>query len=145
LFFVLSVIFCAKGMKKIMKKIFLGGLILIAVLFLALAFWVEFVACPFPDYRVNIDHPIDRLEIWKITDDEKELIRTVESPAKIGKYIRKYRWENVNAICCMEDTRYIFEEYASGESVGSSYYAQPFARYNNLGFTLYQLWLILGL
>jgi len=91
LFFVLSVIFCAKGMKKIMKKIFLGGLILIAVLFLALAFWVEFVACPFPDYRVNIDHPIDRLEIWKITDDEKELIRTVESPAKIGKYIRKDR------------------------------------------------------
>ena len=130
-----------------MKKRLLVVFALLLILILSLSIWGIFCIPPNPWCQVDAPEKIDRLEIYSAGEDPQSskddiLLKVIDDPGKINKYIQKYRWEDGNAICCHEETRYAFLEYADGEEVGSSYYGGLFSRYNNLGFTLQQFLLI---
>ena len=148
---------------KAPRKIFSAALILLAVLavvFLLLALWMEFFAVTWPRCVLEIDYPIDRLDIYTVPGGgmsvyeylsstnreykEPVYLRTIDNPLKIQKYSRKHRWADSYASPEPPETRYIIYEYYRGERVGVSYYGGIFARYNNPAFTLYQLRLIKG-
>ena len=130
-----------------MKKGLLIFLAVLLLLVLGISVWAIFFMAPNPWCHVNAPQKIDRLEIYSAGEDPQSskddiLLKVIDDPRKINRYIQKYRWEDGNAICCHEETRYAFLEYADGEEVGSSYYGGLFSRYNNLDFTLHQFLLI---
>ena len=93
----------------------------------------------------SVPEAVDRLEVYTFdyTPENRRLIRTVTDPARIERYRDAYRWEDVYAICCDEETRYVIYQYAGDECVGASRYSYLLSDYNNYAFSLQQLLLIL--
>ena len=128
----------------------------IALLLAGLWAWMEETPDPLTGYYGSKEYDIDRLDIAPFSQGQPDdPVRMITDETLIERYKRAYAWKNSNAICCDEDTTYIFTEYYDGQVVGQeSYQSLLFSGYHNIGFRWRQfclvhqiepLWIWLGL
>ena len=128
----------------------------IALLLAGLWVWMEETPDPLTGYYGSKEYDIDRLDIAPFSQGQSDdPVRMITDETLIERYKRAYAWKNSNAICCDEDTTYIFTEYYDGQVVGQeSYQSFLFSGYHNIGFRWRQfclihqiepLWIWLGL
>ena len=141
--------------RKIVRGLLIASCIL-ALLMVALWIWVEETPDPLTACYGSKEYDIGRLEIAPFSQGQSnDPVRVIHDQVLIERYKRAYVWRNSNAICCDEDTTYIFTEYNDGQVVGrESYQSLLFSPYHNIGFRWKQfclihqiepLWIWLGL
>lgn len=129
--------------QKIIRGLLTAGCV-IALLFAALYVWTEEVPDPLTGYYCSKEYDIDRLEIAPFSQGQTNApVQIIQDKKIIDGYKKAFVWENSNAICCDEDTTYIFTEYNEGQAVmRTSYKSLLFSRYHNIGFRWKQFCLI---
>ena len=129
--------------QKIIRGLLIAGCV-IALLVAALYVWTEEVPDPLTGYYDSKEYDIDRLEIAPFSQGQTNApVQIIQDKKIIDGYKKAFVWENSNAICCDEDTTYIFTEYNEGQTVKrTSYKSLLFSRYHNIGFRWKQFCLI---
>ena len=129
--------------RRVVRGLLIASCIL-ALLMAALWIDVEETPDPLTACYGSKEYDIDRLEITPFSQGQlNDPVRVIEDPTIIERYKKAYSWKNSNAICCDEDTIYIFTEYNDGQVVWKeSYKSLLFSQYHNIGFRWQQFCLI---
>ena len=129
--------------RKIVRGLLIASCIL-ALLMAALWIWTEETPDPLTACYGSKEYDIDRLEITPFLQGQlNDPVRVTEDRTMIEGYKKAYAWKNSNAICCDEDTTYIFTEYDDGKVIRrESYQSLLFSQYHNIGFRWKQFCLI---